>query len=1034
MPKYNPQEYFDRIKENHRQYLEKNMITHLEIAGGLEQAQLVQKFVRDIGYYRDEKAIYLDSAIEQIPTMDKIKQGALSALMGIGIGGLTQYASAAVPNPVAAAVAPVLPGGIITGAFSALLGAGAGYLMYKIWESDRAKPAAADFNEFQIAMKQAGFTPEKYNELSADVVKLFHFRECLLLGATDNSGNNMREEFKKKYCQQNVDEKSLNIAIEAYFLEQLNELFNKAFARIYAVHDLEIKEDRQRTIIKWIKDYFQQPKNREVFTQQLQIEFMKQCIGFLEKEMNEPSFMAKHPYVPMLVTGLVAGAVALGIGAAIVGGPLTLAIGMIAIVIACVAAVGAYFAVKHSDALRFKRGPENRASLKNVIEDVTKETLRLNTLIKRAVETAPEDVELLRKYNDVHIKGFFKNLIGAEMEVARGSASSWIREYASRYRHNMVIENDLQQQETKIVIDAETQTEKMQKELQLSVKNGALTHDLRKFIEDTSRYLKAPENKEFIKKFAIVEKIRHQFLEITAAVDMSAKLPIEFCEFYTSPLQKGGLGGLEQDLNHVREFTSVNEQDGPEAHPYQKMLVAARRFDTAIVQDSNYPLIFTGDDFYRDLLGINISSQNEHIEDILTPANIQSYLNNSFDFLYTLNEQVKLNKNESSLATPFVNRPEFLVYRMVLLKQLASLADLNNARVEDSIRSEIKRFIHEKFHLDPDLLFDNLINQSLFFNPVAEDENNADNYLIDPLGDKHSLKQLDFLAECLRMDMAYSSMPITPKTLIQAEAEQFIIHKALGSKTIFCHEKSQKELRPSPSAKANTILLNAISNTQSFIQGMAEKPVMKKSGALASYITDTVSAVIRLQNQYQELLRAVENNPKIKIYPEEAIKALEQFKEELLNILATAPREENLLSSSNRFGAFEKSSIDLSKYEQEWVVVDFEPYKNPEETFVDELTKFIAQHERRAQGFFGSNTSRDLSLAAKKFLTALIERNANHEVDLSFITDNPQQFDNTELGLLIQKNIRLCNAVSIEQFFSQEENSAPNVIGMGNNE
>lgn len=84
MPKkLSTDEYFRLIKENHRKYLEKNMITHLEMAGNLKQAKLVGRYVEQIGDYREDQNHYLDFAVEQPSTAAKVGHGVLAGLLGI---------------------------------------------------------------------------------------------------------------------------------------------------------------------------------------------------------------------------------------------------------------------------------------------------------------------------------------------------------------------------------------------------------------------------------------------------------------------------------------------------------------------------------------------------------------------------------------------------------------------------------------------------------------------------------------------------------------------------------------------------------------------------------------------------------------------------------------------------------------------------------------------------------------------------------------------------------------------------------------
>ena len=173
--------------------------------------------------------------------------------------------------------------------------------------------------------------------------------------------------------------------------------------------------------------------------------------------------------------------------------------------------------------------------------------------------------------------------------------------------------------------------------------------------------------------FELVEKIKQQVLEIVAAVPQGTRqttLPKELVDFYTRPVTAGGLGGLVQDLEQVRSLAPIvaPQQIVDELHPYYQMLVTAQRFNYALSQDPNKASIFIGDADYRAMLGLRIDSPSERVEAKINAGNIQSYLNHSLDFLYSLNKPLQID-DSTNLDTPFVNTKEFVLYRTLLIKQ-----------------------------------------------------------------------------------------------------------------------------------------------------------------------------------------------------------------------------------------------------------------------------------------------------------------------------------------------------------------------------
>ncbi|SPX60292.1 hypothetical protein [Legionella feeleii] len=896
MPKkLSTDEYFRLIKENHRKYLEKNMITHLEMAGNLKQAKLVGRYIEQIGDYREEQSHYLDFAVDQPSTAAKVGHGVLAGLLGIGVAGVAYYAQKVgsptdVINPLAGAK------NIVGGVFSAALGAGAGYLAYEAWLASTGRVADDDARkEFDAEMKKAGFTDKKYEELSKELVKLFHYRECLLLGLENDAKQNMRQHFKEKHSPDGnpFNEEALNAAIEVYFLDELNKLFNQAFVDIYDIQDQRIQDEKQEyKIISWLKSYFAKPEERERFTQQLQIEFMNQCLHYLTAQMVEPSFLAKHPHITASIGGLLAGSIALGLAAIIIGGPISAGILAIGLVITCLAAVGTYFAVNNIDSLRFKRDKENRSALQHAREDIIEESARLKRLIKEVVPTTGKDLKQLQNYSAENAPGGFAayfNIFSSDhKQVAMGASTAWIREYAIRYRHSKQIEINLSEHHKGIITNGEQQTKEMQELLLAEMRSkvrAALPIKLKNFIDDTQAYLRNPDNKDFIQRFELVEKIKQQVLEIVAAVPQGTHqrtLPKELVDFYTLPVAKGGLGGLVQDLEQVRSLAPIvaSEEAVDELHPYYQMLVTAQRFNYALTQDPNKASIFIGDADYRAMLGLRIDSPSERIEAKINPGNIQSYLNHSLDFLYSLNKPLKID-GSTNLDTPFVNTKEFVLYRTLLIKQLAHLADPSNPRVSNEVRREIERFARDKLHIDPKVVFDDVLQQGLFI------QQDTDGPRLKYLGSERPVSDLEYIADAVRLDLAYASKPVTPRMMIAQEAADFLFDK--GEKTIFSYGKSTGELQPETTREYVKKIRDTITTTKAFMHALAERNTLKKTGALASYIYDCIKEIEALRYQIaaldKQVLGKTEGPIELKDLAE-ADQLLAEYKETLEEILA----------------------------------------------------------------------------------------------------------------------------------------------------
>lgn len=1000
MPKrLNADTYFNMIKENHKKYLEHNMVTHLEAAGG-EHLGFIEKYTENLAFYHHKKTRYLNNATQQLSTSAKIGHGALAALIGAGAGGVAFLATNNNLSPIAFLNPLAGAGSLIAGTFSAALGVGVTALAYKAWQASAENPAGVNLAEFESMMQSAGFTNEKYAQLSEELVRLFHFRECVLLGLADNSGTNMRAEFKKDYPADYTDE-TLNAAIEVYFLAQLNKLFNNAFRDIYQIHEQEIQDDKnEHPVLSWIKRYFNNPQERQKFTQKMQIEFMEQCLGFLEKEMLEPSFFAKYPYATASIGGLIAGAAVLGLATLIIGGPITLGIASIALVVACLTAVPIYFSINNIESLKFARSAENRSAIKSTIENISKEVERLKSLVQKVVETSPEDITQAGKFKSQGAeKGWVDYILNRNTEVAMGAATAWVRDYASRYRHSKAIEIDLQKEQKDIINQAVDQTSSLQDALKLvqSSANADNIPRLRDYIVNTRAYLSKLDNQEFIKNFGLVEKIKQQVLEIVAVVPAGGYIPQDLVTFYTSPIAEGGLGGLAQDLSQVNKLAPVvDEAVAPDKkHPYSLMLVAAQRFDDALHKIEKES-IFLGDAQYRAMLGLPIESGSERMENKISSANIEEYLNSSFNFLYSLNKSSKVD-SANNLDTPFNNSNEFILYRTLLIKQLANLYDSNNLGVDSEVRSKIEKFVEKKLLLNAKIVLDNALNQMLFIEPDQDGPR-----INSPLEVPLSVEHLGYVADVIRVDLAYASKPMTPSMFIELEASSFLVSKA--QKTIFSHHNSSHELRVAHNPKYAELIKQTIETTHEFVSAMSENNGLVKSGALSSYLHGVLREVQTLKGQISNYEQLDSKSFRLPFEPFIQAKVLLQEYENELNIMLNKVPV-NLLNSFLNISEFGKNSIDLSV-----LLNDFEPLQDS----INDLNSWVS-----------------VSIDASENVPALVENNVAEES-----SENPpvQNLADSDLSLSMSEFIDIGDnlvdapiATSAENSAEEEPTEHPNV-------
>ena len=785
------------VKKAHERRVAIDTDTYIEIPGSVAQQNLIKKYLRYIGYYQVDKQRYLGYAVTQPSSREGFGRGVLSSLLGIGA---TQLVVNAVDIPQTAKTA-----------FSLVIGASVSSLIYKLWSSSTKKPAETDFATFQADMTAAGFTDEKYAAISAHIVKLFHFRECLLLNLPDTSAIQMRTEFKHKYLNitQYPDDNTLNAAIELYFLEQLNSLFAKAFQEIYLLHEQQIKSEQNAPVlISWFNQYFSNKDSRKQFSLQLQIEFMNRCLSYLEYEMLEPSFMVHSFYLTMGIIGLIFATVAMSIAA------ISLSMGVfgitsIGLAAACIGAILYKTVINHCEILRYKRDPENRAAIHQVILSLSQEQKRLASLIRMVVTTSDRDIRALKKYEDLNQEqGLFR--LKNFKHIAVGAVAAWLREYAARYQHSRFIEIDL----GAILKDLITQSNAQTNELITAL---SLNHikKLTRFVDDTRVYLLDPQNALFRTKFELILKIREQILDVIASVEINftiKNIPQSLLQLYIDPIDRGGLGGQIYDLEYALLIR----------HPLTEILRTALNLNIKLTMYVNSAWILHGDELYRSQLGLSNTIQQ------LTFTNIQKYLDNSFEFLYSLNQyppQIKLDD-------PVKNSFEFILYKMLLIKQLATLV-LGVGHTDPAIKDCIIRFVKQKFSIEADLVFDDILNHALFL----PDQSNTQ-YIPSPIGTMHSAAELNFVMHAILLDVAYTSNSTSLRQFIQFSAKDF------GHPELTC-DKFIPELNP----EFYQTIDKTVSATKDFFKTLAAHPVLQKTNAIIIYSTEVIQDVQKLLNK-----------------------------------------------------------------------------------------------------------------------------------------------------------------------------------------
>lgn len=677
---------------------------------------------------------------------------------------------------------------------------------------------------------------QECGRISVELIKLFHFREMLLLGKISRTATEpeVREEFIRRAKLKSQSSESINIAIEIYFARELSKIFNNGFQSLYKIHDIEIKSELQSSFVKWINQLSESDKIRQAFTQEIQLKFMLLSRDFLLEQMNQPGFLAKHAIIFSLIAGLiVAAAIAITVTLTL-GAAFLWSIGSLTSVGFLLAGIGTYFLINKLDFMTYKRSTENRAQIQNAITMINNEFLRLKKEIIQSKETSVEVIENTRNFK--HLNQKFLYAIEGD-KVARGSVSGWLREYASRYRHSKAIEIDLGDQYKQLITQSKIQTDNLVNSI-----NKKESHLLRHWISGTQLYLAKPHHIEVIKEFELIQKIKEQVLAIVSRINYT---PPALLELYCKSIAKGGLGGNESDFAHIRRFAPVNPKSDLNNNPYNYLCETAlnlyKQYEPLYASD----LIFLGDPEYRQMLGISRGDYGVAV----TAENIDLYLNNSYALLLSLCNKIAPGLGLDPLQQSTRVKDEFILYRMLLLKQLASLSLAENKEVNTEVKLKIKRFIKNRFNQETDIIFDDLANQRFLLNKevqTSQSYKNSDQFVVTDV-------ELDNITQAITLDVAYNSISFKLIDVLDYYLDDFLHHQGAQPAKIFAYGSSEQELNPQGTNQFSRLITQYCENTSSFLNKSQQMKALT-----ATNILDCYKYNVSLQ-VYQTQLRVVKS-------------------------------------------------------------------------------------------------------------------------------------------------------------------------------
>lgn len=867
-------EYFEASKRNYAAYLESVRLSAFDMFKIKNKKQQITPYQKIIHNYFNIKQTDLQSTMANPTAADYAERGSISALFGMLIGGLFFAAQQRSSSMDFLGTKTAVQGG-----FSVAIGGTCSALMFEIWNKSAETPNHATLKDCEAAMQNAGFDDAHYAALSTQLVELFYFRECLLSDLRDHKNINFREECINEYCQTTIpmfNETDFDQAVDVFFIEQLNQLFQDAFKKIHELNARAIEKEKEASpFISWFAKHFESEENRQKFTEGMQIQFIDQCIDFLKKQMNQPSFLAKYVFFLDAGVGLLFGALSVGLAAVTTWYLSIFALISIAVAAATIAAIATHMIITQTDSLYFKRNKPDRERIQNIIDIMIIEQDLMTFLANTVVKTTRKDLKDLDHFDKASQPGLWNMLrlkASDNQHILLGSTDAWMREFASRYQESKLVAIDLSEQIKLLINGSEQQTLSLQKKLvkYVNTKRPDLKY-LTSFIDDTQHYLQDKNHAKFIQTFELIPKIKEQILDVVSTISSGKRdLPPVLVNFYTNPIDRGGLGGCKEDLEQARRFVKPSTDDPKISEPFYQSLIDTRNaLHTQLINYANNQWVLIHDPDYQTWLNLSTNT-SVNIEDSLLPENVVHYLTASFEFLYALNSYSPSLK----WGEPFTNTSEFMLYRMLLIKQLANLADPRNLRIKNAIKETIKQFTQTYLNYNPTVAFDDIINQSIFKNPPAQEESIKD-------GDNvYSIWQLSHLIKAMRVDMAYVLSPLSPKQLIHQEATNSQLMGNDNQNVIFGVNHTPKQLSVELSMNFFDKLKKSIENTTEFFAIIQNKTLINLSGSHTLY-RQIVANEIDVLEKKLSALHPSDTNPidlEKKHGVEEALISLGNFK------------------------------------------------------------------------------------------------------------------------------------------------------------
>lgn len=884
---------FRAIEENHKKYV---LAKAADIANSNEaEIRSAHALMTRLEAFYPTTESVLERDIRVPSISDKILDGIKATAVGTAVGAAgfigAQYLQSSSGSTAGSLLDNINPissigsnaqAAVKTGA-SALAGAGlgalVGNLLYRQMQADETGVLGEELTDWQEQIKGQEVPAEivaVWNNTATEIVKLFRFREYLLLGEEADSDNGDAEEIKKQFITQllsdfdftqieingetlnpqNKEDRQkiinskkfldlLDQSIELFFLDRLNTIFIHAADEMYQAAEAGIQKERDNVFYRMFHQLFDSPEKRDVYAQKIQSNLLQDVKQFITTQKNELGFLGKafikNPKKTAFISGLILAAIVTGITISVAAWPVTAIILTIAAVftLSALLTYGIKKWLAQTEDLKYNRSRKDRDGLDNVIKTLNDQIIQLHEKVANRKPVTLGEVQKLSKFSKENTTFVFKT-----GEVARGSVASWLREYAISYRLSKRVAVDLREKLDTIINESEAQTRSIVSEINSSQGDEKNLRQLKRFISETIKYLKDPAHETEIERFELVEKIRQQVLEITAQADV---VPEMLQKFYEMPVSEGGLGSSRSELSLVRNIAPhVTDLSVASKEKFDRLVEVTDQLKEKIDQYQRKnpdAIMLLGSNDYREKLGMPDGNTDSELQK-MTVKEVNQRLNDSINFLFSLVQPIA-GGTAKVMETKTIETDEFYLYRTLLFRQLAVIYDPDNLNYTPEVKTAIRKIINTRFGIEPEVIFDDILTQDLLTQPIEKDI--SCQYSDDP---EIYIPELAQISDAIRLDIAYSSSKTTPRKMLEHEIEIYSetdddnVIQLIASDTL-----AERNFAVENTARGLANLKGFLGDTSRFLKQIESKSYLQANGITNAYRFDVSVSVYKRMAQ-----------------------------------------------------------------------------------------------------------------------------------------------------------------------------------------